>query len=109
MTLERIRKLMALAFDESTSEEERRTAAEFACRGLCDLKLLEKLPAREKALEVCQAFRGQDLWEKLFGARDAPLPPAMRVGLCDLCHTSVPHVHGVSPEYSNTYIDWWSP
>jgi len=105
ISLAKVKQLLALAFDGNTSEEERKTAAAFACRGLVELKLLSREPDREKALETCTKFQGRNLWRDLFGNEEDVLPKARQIALCPLCGTSVPHVHGVSPEHSHSYVN----
>lgn len=106
ITLAKVKQLLALAFDESTSAEERKTVASFACRGLVELKLLEREPDREKALETCSKFKGRDLWRDLFGNEEDVLPKARQIALCPMCGTNISHVHGVSSEYSDDYLDF---
>jgi hypothetical protein len=112
VNLETVDKLLALAFNAGARDEEKLTAAELACKGLVELKLLVRMPTREKSLEACLGYleRIRDRDGVAPGrngrvGRDRPfdhptrVPPqdltpiARRMGLCPLCGTRINHVH----------------
>lgn len=65
--IEKLRRLVALATDSGTSEEERKTVAVVACREMIRLGMMSQLPSREEALSKCRKIVSESKTFDLLG------------------------------------------